>query len=136
MMYVDAKLIPVAQANPGTAPHRRPGTYPGQVMQTDAFPFDDNRVRQAFRLMINREEMIKVALGGYGKIGNDFWHAYDPDYAREILSVPTIPTRRSSLSSRPGEREPPFRSTPATSVRACSNPPSSSRNMPKRSASK
>jgi peptide/nickel transport system substrate-binding protein len=103
MMYVDAKLIPVAQANPGIKLLiADSGTYPGQVMQTDTFPFDDNRVRQAFRLMINREEMIKVALGGYGKIGNDLACPYDPDYAREIPQRAYDPDKAKFLIKQAG----------------------------------
>ncbi|SDR63405.1 peptide/nickel transport system substrate-binding protein [Rhizobiales bacterium GAS113] len=40
-------------------------------MRTDMAPFDDVRVRQAMRLIVNREQMVKVALAGYGAIGND-----------------------------------------------------------------
>lgn len=40
-------------------------------MRTDAEPFKDVRVRQAFRLIANREQMVKVALAGYGAVGND-----------------------------------------------------------------
>ena len=124
MMYVDAKLIPVAQANPGIKLLiANSGTYPGQVMQTDAFPFDDNRVRQAFRLMINREEMIKVALGGYGKIGNDLACPFDPDYAREIPQRAYDPDKAKFLIKQAG-RMPPCRSIPATSAKECSNHPS------------
>ena len=42
-------------------------------------PFNDNRVRQGFRLMINREGVIKV---GSARSGNDLACPYDPDYAR------------------------------------------------------
>ncbi|WP_368517652.1 ABC transporter substrate-binding protein [Rhizobium sp.] len=40
-------------------------------MRTDVEPFNDVRVRQAFRLIANREQMVKVALAGYGSVGND-----------------------------------------------------------------
>lgn len=40
-------------------------------MRTDLEPFNDVRVRQAFRLIADREQMVKVALAGYGTIGND-----------------------------------------------------------------
>ena len=40
-------------------------------MRTDVEPFNDVRVRQAFRLIANREQMVKVALAGYGAVGND-----------------------------------------------------------------
>lgn len=41
------------------------------VMRTDVAPFDDVRVRQAMRLIVNRKQMVAVALAGYGVVGND-----------------------------------------------------------------
>ena len=103
MSYVDAKLIPAVKANPAIKLLiADSGTYPGQVMQTDAFPFDDNRVRQAFRLMINRQEMINVAWNGYGKIGNDLACPFDPDYAKEIPQRPYDPDRAKFLIKQAG----------------------------------
>ena len=40
-------------------------------MRVDTGPFADNRVRQAFKLMTNRQELINGALGGFGSVGND-----------------------------------------------------------------
>ncbi|SCB36538.1 ABC transporter substrate-binding protein [Rhizobium hainanense] len=40
-------------------------------MRTDIEPFNDPRVRKAMMLIPNREQMVKVALGGYGIVGND-----------------------------------------------------------------
>ncbi|MQB46225.1 peptide ABC transporter substrate-binding protein [Rhizobium sp. ICMP 5592] len=40
-------------------------------MRTDIAPFDDPKVRMAMKLIANREQMVKIALAGYGAIGND-----------------------------------------------------------------
>ncbi|MGE3150488.1 MAG: ABC transporter substrate-binding protein, partial [Pseudorhodoplanes sp.] len=40
-------------------------------MRVDTAPFDNNDVRLALKYAINREELIKKILGGYGKVGND-----------------------------------------------------------------
>lgn len=40
-------------------------------MRTDSETFKDVRVRQAFRLIANRDQLVKVALAGYGAVGND-----------------------------------------------------------------
>lgn len=40
-------------------------------MRTDLEPFDDPRVREALRLLVDREEMVAVALNGYGTVAND-----------------------------------------------------------------
>ncbi|MGW8989725.1 ABC transporter substrate-binding protein [Streptomyces zhihengii] len=43
------------------------------VMKTDRPPFDDPRVRQAFFLIADREELVNGALSGAGEIGNDLF---------------------------------------------------------------
>jgi peptide/nickel transport system substrate-binding protein len=50
------------------------------TMQTDVKPFDDVRVRQALRLIIDRQEILARALGGHGEIGNDLFGKVDPLY--------------------------------------------------------
>lgn len=47
-------------------------------------PFDDVRVRQAFRLLIDREDLVKRVLHGEGRIGNDLYAPHDPTYDRSI----------------------------------------------------
>jgi peptide/nickel transport system substrate-binding protein len=41
-------------------------------MRTDTPPFDNPDVRLALKYAINREEMVKRILHGYGTVGNDF----------------------------------------------------------------
>lgn len=50
------------------------------TMQTDVKPFDDPRVRQALRLIIDRQEILTRALGGHGQIANDLFGKVDPLY--------------------------------------------------------
>lgn len=40
-------------------------------MRTDLAPFDNPKVREAMRLIVDRKEMIDNALNGYGRIAND-----------------------------------------------------------------
>lgn len=49
-------------------------------MRIDQEPFTDVRVRQAFRLIVDREQMLQNALGGYGRIANDLYAPFDPAY--------------------------------------------------------
>jgi peptide/nickel transport system substrate-binding protein len=65
------------------------------IMHCDKAPFDNNDLRMALKYAIDREEMVKRILGGYGKVGNDFpindtyalfpegieQRSYDPDKA-------------------------------------------------------
>jgi peptide/nickel transport system substrate-binding protein len=48
------------------------------VMNVNAKPFDDVRVRQAFRLIPDRPQLVKQALNGYGSVGNDLYSPQDP----------------------------------------------------------
>lgn len=48
------------------------------TMRVDKAPFDDVRVRQAFRLIVDRKQMVAQALAGHGDIGNDIFSRYDP----------------------------------------------------------
>ncbi|MFI1932251.1 ABC transporter substrate-binding protein [Streptomyces sp. NPDC020330] len=43
------------------------------AMKTDRPPFDDKRVREAFFLIADREELVDGALSGAGEIGNDLF---------------------------------------------------------------
>jgi peptide/nickel transport system substrate-binding protein len=69
------------------------------AMRTDTPPYDDNNVRLALKYAIDREQLVKTILRGYGTVGNDHpispanrYYAselpqrqYDPDKARFYL---------------------------------------------------
>ncbi len=60
-------------------------------MNLSKAPFNDDRVRQAFRLLVNRQELIDRALGGEGRIANDLYSPLDPTFNH------TIPQREYDL---------------------------------------
>ena len=49
-------------------------------MAIDMAPFDDPKVRQAMRLIVDRQAMIDQVASGYGFIGNDLYAPFDPGY--------------------------------------------------------
>lgn len=53
-------------------------------MKTDRPPFDDPRVREAFFLLADREELVKGALSGAGETGNDLFGKGYEYYADEL----------------------------------------------------
>lgn len=55
------------------------------TMRVDAAPFSDVRVRQAMRLIVDRQQMIDQALSGFGRVGNDLYGPFDPDYIGDEL---------------------------------------------------
>jgi peptide/nickel transport system substrate-binding protein len=50
------------------------------TMRVDQAPFNDVRVRQAFRLMVNRPQMVAQVLSGHGSVANDLYGRFDPAY--------------------------------------------------------
>ncbi|HEX2045708.1 MAG TPA: ABC transporter substrate-binding protein [Gaiellaceae bacterium] len=54
------------------------------LMAVDIAPFDDVRVRQAFRLIADRQALIDGALFGFGTVGNDLAGKGMPFYAEDL----------------------------------------------------
>ena len=54
------------------------------TMAIDQAPMDDVRVRQAMRLICDREEMVNRVLAGHGSVANDLYGRLDPCYASDI----------------------------------------------------
>jgi peptide/nickel transport system substrate-binding protein len=61
------------------------------TMRVDQEPFKDVRVRQAMRLLVDREQMIEQVLSGQGRVANDLYSPYDPAYNSDL------PQRRQDL---------------------------------------
>jgi peptide/nickel transport system substrate-binding protein len=82
--------LPAAQiANIKSNPNLRvvsskTGAWQPFTMRVDQAPFDDVRVRQAFRLIVDREQMVQQVLSGEGRIANDLYAPYDPVYASDL----------------------------------------------------
>jgi peptide/nickel transport system substrate-binding protein len=54
------------------------------TMNVETKPFDDVRVRQAMRLIVDREQMIAQAEDGLAAVGNDMYGRYDPGYPADL----------------------------------------------------
>ena len=61
-----------------------PGMWTPFTMRVDAAPFNDVRVRQAFRLIVDRQAMIEASLDGLGVVGNDVFAENDPCYNKSL----------------------------------------------------
>ena len=53
-------------------------------MAIDMAPFDDPKVRQAMRLIVDRHAMIEQIASGYGFIANDLYAPFDAGYASDL----------------------------------------------------
>ncbi len=60
------------------------GAWQPITMRIDKKPFDDVRVRQAFKLIPDRQAMIDQAYAGFGSLGNDMYAPFDPGYPKDI----------------------------------------------------
>lgn len=47
-------------------------------------PLQDVRVRQALRLLTDREELVQRALNGFGRVANDLYSPHDPTFNHDI----------------------------------------------------
>jgi peptide/nickel transport system substrate-binding protein len=61
------------------------------TMRVDIPPFDDQRVREAMRLVVDREQMITQVFSGHGVVANDLYARYDDCYPDHL------PQRRQDL---------------------------------------
>ncbi len=52
------------------------------VMAVDQEPFTDVRVRQAMRLIVDRDAMVEQVIGGFGRVANDLYAPLDPTYLK------------------------------------------------------
>ncbi|QIM16255.1 ABC transporter substrate-binding protein [Leucobacter insecticola] len=66
-------------------------SYPFMSMNMSVPPFDNPKVREAMRLIADREEIVEKAFGGYAVVGND--------YIGKNTSCPTpdVPQRKQDL---------------------------------------
>jgi peptide/nickel transport system substrate-binding protein len=69
------------------------GAWQPFTMRIDQKPFNDVRVRQAFRLIIDRKQMIEQAFAGYGMEGNDVYAPFDPG-----TTLAALPQRAQDLA--------------------------------------
>ncbi len=113
----DMKTAHLLDKKPGIDVLQVSGTkhysYP---MDVRAAPFDDNNVRMALKLGMNREMFVKTVLRGYGVLGNDHpissaqnYHAsdlpqrqYDPEKAKWYLKQAGLSSLDVEISASDG----------------------------------
>jgi peptide/nickel transport system substrate-binding protein len=69
------------------------------TMRVDVPPFNDVRVRQALRLLVDRQQLIDSALDGYGVVASDVYSPYDPDFDHSLHRIQDIPQAKSLLKA-------------------------------------
>ena len=76
--------IKVVEAGGMKALDAKTGAWQPIYMNLTAKPFTDVRVRQAFKLIPDRQAMIEQAYAGLGTLGNDMYAPFDPGYPTDI----------------------------------------------------
>ncbi|NOQ40931.1 MAG: twin-arginine translocation signal domain-containing protein [Desulfuromusa sp.] len=72
MDRAELKTVHLMKRMPGINVAATTGTAHYSIpMRVDRSPYNDNNVRTALKLAINREELLKQILRGYGEVGND-----------------------------------------------------------------
>jgi peptide/nickel transport system substrate-binding protein len=61
-----------------------PGLWIPFTMRCDVAPFNDSRVRMAFKLIVDRPQMINVSVNGLGVVANDVFGQWDPCYDHSL----------------------------------------------------
>ena len=54
------------------------------TMRIDQAPFSDQNLRLGLRWAVNRQEMLDLVFAGHGKLGNDIFSPFDPEYDTSI----------------------------------------------------
>lgn len=76
---------------------------PTWYMRLDSDAFKDVRVRQAFKLAIDREQCVSVEFGGRGGPGNDLWGALFPSYPTDLPQRAYDPEQAQALLRDAGQ---------------------------------
>ncbi|HET7305367.1 MAG TPA: ABC transporter substrate-binding protein [Segeticoccus sp.] len=99
-------LIKVIHADPSLSVlESETGAWLPFTMRVDTPPFDDERVRQALRLVVDREQMINQVLSGHGRIANDLYSPFDPCYAKDVPQRRQDIDRARSLLRQAGKED-------------------------------
>ena len=75
----------------------RTGAITPFTMRVDQAPFNDVNVRQAMRLLVDRQQLINSALDGSGTVGADVSSPYDPNYDTSLHRAQDIAQAKSLL---------------------------------------
>jgi len=102
---LDPPQIPALANAHGVKPvTSRTGQFKPFTMRVDQAPFNDVNVRQALRLLVDRQQMIDSALDGFGVVASDHFAPYDPDFNGSLHRQQDIPQAKALLKKAGQEK--------------------------------
>jgi len=81
------------------------GVMPLTTMRVDVPPFNDVKVRQAVRYLVNRDQVKTQALSNYAAIANDMLAPFDPFYAKDIPQCEQDVEKGKALLKEAGQED-------------------------------
>jgi peptide/nickel transport system substrate-binding protein len=83
---LDGSQIAALSTTSGVKPVvSKAGSITPFTMRVDQAPFNDVNVRQALRLLVDRQQLIDSALDGYGTVASDVFSPFDSDFDHALL---------------------------------------------------
>jgi peptide/nickel transport system substrate-binding protein len=98
-LFDGPSMAQLATSSGVTTVPSRSGNITPFTMRVDKPPFNDVRVRQALRLLVDRPQLIDSALDGFGSIANDVFSPFDPAFDRSLVRQQDIPQAKSLLKA-------------------------------------
>jgi peptide/nickel transport system substrate-binding protein len=91
------ELTALASASGAKTVASHTGAITPFTMRVDQAPFHDVRVRQALRLLVDRQQLINSGLAGYGVVASDVFSPYDPNFDHSLHREQDIPQAKFLL---------------------------------------
>jgi peptide/nickel transport system substrate-binding protein len=96
--------VTTVQAHPELAVLESPGGgWLPLCMAIDMAPFTDKRVRQAFRLIADRQAFVTQVLSGHGRVANDLYSPFDACFASDLAQRTQDIAQAKSLLQAAGQ---------------------------------
>ncbi|HEX3277353.1 MAG TPA: ABC transporter substrate-binding protein [Thermoleophilaceae bacterium] len=81
------------------------GAWQPFTMRVDQAPFSDVKVRQAMRLIADRQQLIQQALSGQARVANDLYSPFDPAYDKDLPQRHQDLAQAKSLLKQAGQSD-------------------------------
>ncbi|WP_460415828.1 ABC transporter substrate-binding protein [Pseudomonas sp. microsymbiont 2] len=103
---VQAEHSALLNADPRLRLYASPTTsFTGFNLNLAKAPLQDVRVRQALRLLVDRQELVARGLSGFGRVANDLYSPHDPTYNHAIAQRPHDLDQARALLRQAGQAD-------------------------------